>query len=449
VRRLGLLPLVLLLTLAAASGSHADTPSDCIQASTRSGPAPLDVSFQATCEASLYHWDFGDGASADGAQVEHLFAAGEHSVSLTRQLTGGSSSVTTLSITALALRLQQVSPTRYGRLRSFRGALVPARAGVPVRLMRGSSLVGRGRTRAGGRFAIRISVRSAGDYRVRALGLSSPAAHVLVRPQLQVTLDGVPALGQPLAVRATLKPASAGSLQLLVLRGGEPQIGELLASGKSFQLPTVRLASYLLHISLRPAAGYLTTQQTLRYSVVSPSLSLGSHGPLVLALERSLVAHHFALGHVGMTYDRDTVDAVYALQKLAGLPRTGRVDAATWAALSRLSTPHARLRTNYIEVDKTKQLLYVVRGGEVTLIVPVSTGATGNTPIGLWHVYSKIPGWSWVLYYPNYFLRGFAIHGYPDVPPWPASHGCVRVPMWVATRLYSLIPNGSLIDIHY
>ena len=35
-----------------------------------------------------------------------------------------------------------------------------------------------------------------------------------------------------------------------------------------------------------------------------------------------------------------------------------------------------------------------------------------------------------------YFLRGFAIHGYPSVPPYPASHGCVRVPMWIAQQLY-------------
>jgi hypothetical protein len=48
----------------------------------------------------------------------------------------------------------------------------------------------------------------------------------------------------------------------------------------------------------------------------------------------------------------------------------------------------------------------------------------------------------------NFFLRGFAVHGYPEVPPWPASHGCVRVPMWVAVRLYGLIAWGSAVDIY-
>jgi lipoprotein-anchoring transpeptidase ErfK/SrfK len=84
----------------------------------------------------------------------------------------------------------------------------------------------------------------------------------------------------------------------------------------------------------------------------------------------------------------------------------------------------------------------------VKLIVPVSTGATGNTPIGLFHVYSKVPGGA-VMYYSNYFIGAFAIHGYVNVPPYPASHGCVRVPMWLAIRLYDLIPIYSRVLIRY
>jgi len=71
----------------------------------------------------------------------------------------------------------------------------------------------------------------------------------------------------------------------------------------------------------------------------------------------------------------------------------------------------------------------------VTLIVPVSTGATGNTPDRDLPRLQQGPGGA-VMYYSNYFIGGFAIHGYVDVPPYPASHGCVRVPMWIATHLY-------------
>jgi lipoprotein-anchoring transpeptidase ErfK/SrfK len=53
------------------------------------------------------------------------------------------------------------------------------------------------------------------------------------------------------------------------------------------------------------------------------------------------------------------------------------------------------------------------------------------------------------MYYSNFFIGAFAIHGYVVVPPYPASHGCVRVPMWVAIRLYGLIPAHTRVLIHY
>jgi lipoprotein-anchoring transpeptidase ErfK/SrfK len=53
-----------------------------------------------------------------------------------------------------------------------------------------------------------------------------------------------------------------------------------------------------------------------------------------------------------------------------------------------------------------------------------------------------------VLWYPMYFLRGFAIHGYPSVPAYPASHGCVRVPMWIAPVLYAGHAYGATITVY-
>jgi lipoprotein-anchoring transpeptidase ErfK/SrfK len=93
-------------------------------------------------------------------------------------------------------------------------------------------------------------------------------------------------------------------------------------------------------------------------------------------------------------------------------------------------------------------VLFVVRGGKVRLRVATSTGATGNTPLGRWTVYRKVAGFDWVLYYPSYFLRGFAVHGYPDVPPYPASHGCARIPMWIAQTVYDDIPDGSTVFVY-
>lgn len=57
-------------------------------------------------------------------------------------------------------------------------------------------------------------------------------------------------------------------------------------------------------------------------------------------------------------------------------------------------------------------------------------------------------GYDWVLYYPNYFPWRLRVHGYPDVSPHPASHGCARIPMWIAQTTYSQIAYGNAVYIY-
>jgi peptidoglycan hydrolase-like protein with peptidoglycan-binding domain len=167
----------------------------------------------------------------------------------------------------------------------------------------------------------------------------------------------------------------------------------------------------------------------------------------VRALENRLAELHYAIKRDGY-FGSEDLEAVYAFQKVERIARTGRVDAALWRRLLTAHTPPARFGGDHVEIDKTRQVIFIVRGGKVTLIVATSTGATGNTPLGIWHVYRKVGGFDWVLYYPSYFLRGFAVHGYPDVPPYPASHGCARIPMWIAQTVYSQIPYGSTVIVY-
>jgi hypothetical protein len=203
------------------------------------------------------------------------------------------------------------------------------------------------------------------------------------------------------------------------------------------------------HLTVRsqPAAGWASVTETVALPIVQPDLSLGATGPSVLALEQRLRDLHYAV-QVDGSFGDDDVEAVYAFQKVNGLARTGAVDAALWARLAVAHVPTARYGGDHVEIDKTRQVLFVVRAGKVTLVVATSTGATGNTPVGVWHVYRKVIGFDWVLYYPSYFLRGFAVHGYPDVPPYPASHGCARIPMWIATAVYADIAYGSAVYVY-
>ena len=52
--------------------------------------------------------------------------------------------------------------------------------------------------------------------------------------------------------------------------------------------------------------------------------------------------------------------------------------------------------------------------------------------------------------YANYFHGGYALHGYPDseVPAYPASHGCVRIPMDFALEVYDFLRIGDAVRIH-
>ena len=176
-------------------------------------------------------------------------------------------------------------------------------------------------------------------------------------------------------------------------------------------------------------------------------LALGDHGPSVRLLENRLAELHYAVKRDGV-FGSEDLEAMYAFEKTEGLARTGTVDASVWRRLEHAQIPRARYAGDHIEIDKGRQVLFVVRNGKVALTVATSTGATGNTPLGEWHVYRKVAGFDWVLYYPSYFLRGFAVHGYPDVPPYPASHGCARIPMWIAQTVYGDIPDGSTVYVY-
>ena len=96
----------------------------------------------------------------------------------------------------------------------------------------------------------------------------------------------------------------------------------------------------------------------------------------------------------------------------------------------------------------------VVRDDSPLGILAVSTGATGNTPEGTHHIQWKAygaptPYGPGLLYWDMQFAPGFAMHAYPFVPPYPASHGCVRQPAWVAPWTYSVSVVGETVYVYH
>jgi lipoprotein-anchoring transpeptidase ErfK/SrfK len=146
-----------------------------------------------------------------------------------------------------------------------------------------------------------------------------------------------------------------------------------------------------------------------------------------------------------------TTSAVVAFQKWSGLTRDGVLGPATRAALNSATRP-GPIRPGAgrrVEVLLDRQLALFVDGARVTRIMDVSSGKPGyDTPTGAFRVFRKearswsVPYKVW-LPWASYFVGGVAFHEYPDVPPAPASHGCVRVPRWDAHWLYTQTPTGT------
>jgi peptidoglycan hydrolase-like protein with peptidoglycan-binding domain len=170
-------------------------------------------------------------------------------------------------------------------------------------------------------------------------------------------------------------------------------------------------------------------------------------------------------GPVDGKFDSASRHALIAFQKVEGRARTGNLTLSELNALRSASRPNPRFgQYGHVEIDLRRQVLFVVdETGVVLRILSVSTGNgqlytdhgqvhRARTPAGSFTVQRKIKGWRLsslgLLYYPSYIHNGIAIHGSPSVPAHPASHGCIRVPMFAARELSSLLPVGVQVLIY-
>jgi hypothetical protein len=106
----------------------------------------------------------------------------------------------------------------------------------------------------------------------------------------------------------------------------------------------------------------------------------------------------------------------------------------------------------HVEADLTKQVLAEIEpGGHVYRIITTSSGKPSTpTVLGHFQVYSKTPGVNAKgMVDSNYFIRGYAIHGYPEVPTYAASHGCLRIPIPDAASVFAWVQIGDPVDVYY
>jgi PKD repeat protein len=426
-----------------------------IQTTPATGAAPLHVAFTASGDAASYRWDFGDGSSADGRTAEHTYAAGRWTATLTARSAEGETATQTAVITAYGLTLAGPNPARYGRRVVFRGSVVPAEQGLRVTLGGpGGNLTG-AKTGADGRYAIFARVTVPGEYVATSERAESAPLVLRVVPKLVTGLSGSGTRGSSYFFTARLVPANSGVVAVSIARGQNVLVDRTFTGHVRIKLDTRRPSSYRVRAEVMPSEGYAGTVRVLRANVVLPRLAPGTRGSAISQLSGQLRRLHYAAPS-GMSFDSRVLDAVYAFEKVHGLARTGIVDARFWRALSnpRVPVPRFARPASHIEVNKGLQVLYVVKGSRIALIVPISTAGVAGafTPVGRFAVYRKVGGFDpsplGTLYDPLYFTGGYAIHGNPSVPPYPASHGCVRIPMWVAPILYRTIPYGETVYVY-
>jgi peptidoglycan hydrolase-like protein with peptidoglycan-binding domain len=183
----------------------------------------------------------------------------------------------------------------------------------------------------------------------------------------------------------------------------------------------------------------------------------------VRALEDRLTALRYDVSATDGVYDQNTAYAVVAFQKVSGLPRTGRATQDVVDALSTAAPPGPLVPgggPTRVEIDLPRQVLLLYQNDALARVLPVSTGsgqrfcADGRcrravTPAGSYRVGYHVDGWHKSplgrLYNPLYYMVGvgIAIHGYPSVPPKPASKGCVRIPMSAAETFPDQVPDDT------
>jgi lipoprotein-anchoring transpeptidase ErfK/SrfK len=188
--------------------------------------------------------------------------------------------------------------------------------------------------------------------------------------------------------------------------------------------------------------------------VAPPELAVGARGATVWLLQRALGALHYAVPQSG-SFDEATVEAVIAYRKMTGLPPVPDADASVFRLLERgAGAFQVRYRQDgrHIEAELSKQLLAEIEAdGRVYNIYPASSGKPATpTVTGHFGVYLKTPGLnSEDMLDANYFISGYAIHGYPEVPNYAASHGCLRVPNLDAPSIYGWVRIGTPVDVYY
>lgn len=223
-------------------------------------------------------------------------------------------------------------------------------------------------------------------------------------------------------------------------------------------------------------------------TVLAKTLAFGMYGDDVKALQQRLTDLGFAPGGIDGAFGANTRTAIWAYEKLvlgasADHP-TGKVTPEMWATMQDPITIAPRrpggAGTTHMEIYLPQQVAIVFTDDRPKLITHISSGTgeqwceeitqdtddkgvalpepvkkhvcgISKTPGGVFKFYRRYDGnrqgplggmWN-----PVYFNYGIAVHGAKNVPLEPASHGCIRIPMFISDYFPSLVKNGDRVYV--
>jgi hypothetical protein len=189
------------------------------------------------------------------------------------------------------------------------------------------------------------------------------------------------------------------------------------------------------------------------YTALDPHAGPGSRGAFVQLVQQRLAALHFWIPQTGV-YDSGTELAVDAYHRLLRWGTYKTLDGRTISYLLngwgefKIRYPH---NGRHAEGNLSLQVLALADGAKVEYLFPISSGKPSTpTILGNFKVYSRVPGYlPDGMYYSDFFIRGYAIHGYDPAPDYPASHGCMRLPIQDAIPAFNWLALGDWVDVYY
>lgn len=376
-------------------------------------------------------------------------------VLLTVVMTAGPASAAAPSV-SLQASDSEVTPGAQVRLS---GTIDPVGSGETVRIRdQAGTLVATLTTGSAGGFRTDVTPEGTTTYHAEWSGVASPDVTVGVRAVISgLTFSNV-LLFANARVTGTVTPARSGEDVLIQLvRKGRTVASRRATMGSAGRfatsLPIRDVGIYRVRVSFRAPDLLRAVRASNAKTPPLPSLHEGARSRFVRLLEGRLRHLHYHLTSPDRTFDYRTSDAVMAFRKVQRMARNHAVSDGVWRALARPRRIRPRSRADgfHIEIDQTRGVLYTVQDGAVRAIIHTSTGKP-STPTydGNFSVSSKLAGYSeHQLYYPSFFDGSRAIHGWPDVPSYNASHGCARVPYWTARWIFGLAAIGTKVIVYH